>query len=95
VDTAPHVGRRHRGSESAMLGEQARRENQTRCQETERDLKRTESPTPHTFILDFWPIYSNIENGLSLATWEFTGAAAAHTGMASSGIGLEVKNLRV
>jgi hypothetical protein len=35
-----------------MLGEQAWRENQTRCQETERDLKKTGNPTPHTLILD-------------------------------------------
>ena len=35
-----------------MLGEQVRREEETRCQETERDLKKTVSPTPHTLILD-------------------------------------------
>jgi hypothetical protein len=35
-----------------MLGEQVRREDETRCQETERDLKKTVSPTPHTLILD-------------------------------------------
>ncbi len=34
-----------------MLGEQACWENQTRCQETERDLKKTGSPTPHALIL--------------------------------------------
>ena len=35
-----------------MLGEQVRREYETRCKETERDLKKTVSPTPHTLILD-------------------------------------------
>lgn len=40
------------GSKSAMLGEQVRREQETRCQETERDLKKTVSPTPHVLILD-------------------------------------------
>jgi hypothetical protein len=99
VDTTPHVGRRHRGRKSAMLGGRAWRENQTRCQETERDLKKTKSPTPHTLILDLCRTtvlahYSNTENGLSLAVCELAGAAA-HTGMASSGIGLAVKNLRV
>jgi hypothetical protein len=61
-------------------------------------LKKTESPTPHVLILDpcratVLARYSNTENGLSVAV-ELAGAAA-HTGMASSGIGLEVKNLRV
>jgi hypothetical protein len=46
---ATHVGW---GSKSAMLGEQVRREDKTRCQETERDLKKTVSPTPHALILD-------------------------------------------
>ena len=36
----------------AMLGEQACRQDQTRCQKTKRDLKKTGSPTPHTLILD-------------------------------------------
>ena len=99
MDHAAHMGRRHRGGQSAMLGEQARWEDQTRCQETERDLKKTESPTPHTLILDLCRTtvlahYSNTQNGLSLAVCELAGAAA-HTGMASSGIGLAVKNLRV
>jgi len=35
-----------------MLCEQVRREDETRCQETERDLKKTGNPTPHTLILD-------------------------------------------
>jgi hypothetical protein len=35
-----------------MLGEQACWEHQTRRQETERDLKKTGSPTPHSLILD-------------------------------------------
>jgi hypothetical protein len=35
-----------------MLGERACRENQARCQETERDLKKKGSPTPHILILD-------------------------------------------
>ena len=100
MDHAAHMGRRHRGGQSAMLGEQARWEDQTRCQETERDLKKTGSPTPHTLILDLGRIavlafYSNTGNGLIAADGERAGAAVAHTGMASSGIGFEVKNLRV
>jgi len=76
-----------------MLGEQVRTEDETRCQQTERDLKKAVRPTPHTLILDL--PYSNTGNEPSSAAWEWTGAALAHTGMASSGIGLAVKNLRV
>jgi hypothetical protein len=52
VNRAPHMGRRHRGSEPAVLGEQACWKDQTRGQETERDLKKAGSPTPHILILD-------------------------------------------
>lgn len=36
-----------------------------------------------------------MENGLISGARDLAGAAVAHTGMASSGIGLEMKNLRV
>jgi hypothetical protein len=49
VSHSTHVGR---GTKSAMLGEQVHWEQETRCQETERDLKKTVSPTPHVLILD-------------------------------------------
>jgi|SRR6202522_452469 hypothetical protein len=35
-----------------MLGEQVRREDETRCQDTERNWKEAVNPTPHTLILD-------------------------------------------
>jgi hypothetical protein len=49
VGCAAYMGR---AGKSAMLGEQVRRKDETRCQETERDLKKTVSPTPHVLILD-------------------------------------------